>query len=349
MYYSKILGVWVLDQFDYFLISALAGSLTASYLKDYLSEKKAMERLKDSLIKKSKLRSKSKRTFFDSKKKRIKKIVRVALENRGGQFDLPVDPEKANKVVKLANYIKTYVELLATFLKQQELKQQELKGAAKIFYKSARVVLEFVLYTCRIKVYYVMLVKGLSTKMIAVTVAVGGATGFILSWFSVFAALVSPPVLMSTLLIRSFAAQLEERKEYQQYVKEYEEYLKFKKLMNQMLHDDPELLKELFLKIKAPTTAPSIEMKLPNFNSESSQTWEEFIKERMTEELGLIENPTQEQLDKMIYKKEIKTKPKGKTVYFRDFIDKIAEGPDNIPDAVIVDEPIRGDRKNQKL
>jgi len=53
MYFSRVTRVWVLDPFDYFLISALIGSLTASYLKDYLSEKKAMERLKNSIIQKS--------------------------------------------------------------------------------------------------------------------------------------------------------------------------------------------------------------------------------------------------------------------------------------------------------
>ena len=54
MYYNKILPVWVVDPFDYFLLSAIIGSLVASYLKNYLSEKKAMERLKNSIIKKSK-------------------------------------------------------------------------------------------------------------------------------------------------------------------------------------------------------------------------------------------------------------------------------------------------------
>jgi hypothetical protein len=45
---------WVVDQLDYFLLSAILGSIIASCLKDYLSEKKAMERLKNSIIKKSK-------------------------------------------------------------------------------------------------------------------------------------------------------------------------------------------------------------------------------------------------------------------------------------------------------
>jgi hypothetical protein len=55
MYYDKMLRVWVVDPLDYFLLSAIIGSLLASRLKDYLSEKKAMERLKNSIIKKSKI------------------------------------------------------------------------------------------------------------------------------------------------------------------------------------------------------------------------------------------------------------------------------------------------------
>ncbi len=51
MYYNRILRVWVVDPFDYFLLSAILGSIIASRLKDYLSEKKAMERLKNSIIK----------------------------------------------------------------------------------------------------------------------------------------------------------------------------------------------------------------------------------------------------------------------------------------------------------
>ena len=52
MYYNRILRVWVVDQLDYFLISLLIGSLIASHLKTYLSEKAAMKRLKKSIINK---------------------------------------------------------------------------------------------------------------------------------------------------------------------------------------------------------------------------------------------------------------------------------------------------------
>ena len=107
---------------------------------------------------------------------------------------------------------------------------------------------------------------------------------------------------------------------------------------------------------EVPTTT-GIEMKpwdsdenpLPEFNFDSDQTFEEFIKARMKEELGLVENPTPEQLEEIIYTRKIKNKPKGKTVYFKDFINQIAEDPDDFIDAEIVKEAIKVKVKNEEL
>ena len=87
---------------------------------------------------------------------------------------------------------------------------------------------------------------------------------------------------------------------------------------------------------------------LPEFNFKSDQTFEEFLKARMKEELGLVENPTQEQLQEIIHRRKINRKFKGKTVNFKDFIDEIVEGPDDIIDAEIVQQPIRFKVKNEE-
>jgi hypothetical protein len=346
MYYNRILRSWVLDPFDYFLLSAIIGSLVASRLKDYLSEKKAMERLKNSIIKKSKLKLgvKSDRLIFNSKETRIRKVYKVALENRGGQFEnFQADHEFSNEAFKLAQKIQGLVERLARFLKEREL-----KGVARIFFKNGRLLLELILYKCRIDITYALLTEGLNTQVIVITATAGGAAGFTLSWFSTGASLVAPPVLISILLIRSVAQQIINQRD----------YLKFKKLVNQMLEDDElkQTIRAFFIEGEPPKTT-SIEMKpldsdknsLPEFNFESDQTFEEFIKARMEEELGLVENPTQEQLEQIIHRRKINTKPKGKTVYFKDFIDEITEGPDDIIDAEIVKEPIRVKVKNEEL
>ena len=69
MYYNKIFRVWVFDPFDYFFKSAFLPSILTRHLKDYLSEKASMKRLKNSIIKKSQLieASNSKVTKFSSK------------------------------------------------------------------------------------------------------------------------------------------------------------------------------------------------------------------------------------------------------------------------------------------
>ncbi len=347
MYFNRILRSWVSDPLDYFLISALIGSLVALHLKDYLSEKKAMERLKNSIIKKSKLVIKSDRPIFNSKEMRIRKIYKVALENRGGQFEnFQVDLELSNEGLKWAQEIKGLVERLASFLKEREL-----KGVARIFFKNGRLLLELILYKCRIDITYSLLTEGLSTQVIVITATAGGAAGFIVSWFSVGASLAAPPVLISIFLIRiirSVAQQIINQRD----------YLKFKKLVKQMLDDDEikQTIQAFFLEGEPQKTTP-IEMKplysdkndLAEFNFESDQTFEEFIKARMKEELGLVENPTQEQLEQIIHRRKINTKPKGKTVYFKDFINEITEGPDDILDAEIVKEPIRVQVKNEEL
>ena len=355
MYYNRILRVWVVDPLDYFLLSAILGSILASCLKDYLSEKKAMERLKNSIIKKSKLSKlviKSNRPVSNSKEIRIKKIFKVALETHGGELEdfqdmlenLQAEYEFPNEAFKLAQEIKGLVGRLAIFLKEREL-----KGVARIFFKNGRLLLELILYKCRIDITYSLLTEGLSTQVIVITATAGGTAGFTLSWFSAGASLVAPPVLISILLIRSVAQQIINQRDYSE----------FKKLVNQMLEDDElkKTIRAFFIEGEVPTTT-GIEMKpwdsdknpLSEFNIDSDQTFEEFIKARMKEELGLVENPTPEQLEEIIQKKVTrKRKPKGKTVYLKDLIDEIAEDPDDIIDAEIVKEAIRVKVKNEEL
>jgi hypothetical protein len=346
MYYNRILRVWVVDPLDYFLLSAIIGSIVASRLKDYLSEKKAMERLKNSIIKKSKLVIKSDTPIStpNSKEIRIKKIYKLALENRGGQFEnFQADHEFSNEVFNLAQEIKGFVERLASFLKEREL-----KGVARIFFKNGRLLLELILYKCRIDITYSLLTEGLSTQVIVITATAGGAAGFTLSWFSAGASLVTPPVLISILSIRSVAQQIVNQRDYS----------KLKKLANQMLEDDElkETIRAFFMEGEVPR-ATGIEMKpwdsdknpLPEFNFDSDQTFEEFVKARMKKELGLVENPTPEQLEEIIHSRKIKMKPKGKTAYLKDLIDETAEYPDDIIDAEIVKEAIRVKVKNEEL
>nr|WPV76512.1 hypothetical protein [Naviculales sp.] len=339
MYYNRILRVWVLDQLDYFLLSALLGSIMASALKEYLSEKAARERLKNSIIKKSTL-VRSKPPIFNSKKTKIKKIYKFALNNRGGQFEeFEAQQEFSNESFKLAQKIRAIVEQLASFLKEREL-----RGFLKIFFKGGRLILELIFYKCNINITFLILNKQLSTHVIVLTATVGGAAGFTISWFSVGVSLFLPPLLISVLLLRSFSQQVLNQRE----------YFNFKRMINKMLDDDElkETIRASFIKgeVKGLEMKPLDFDKNPalkyNFDSKSGKHFEEFIKSRMENALGLIENPTKTQLEEIIHRKG-KIKSKGKTVFFRDFID--AEGADlldtdlidEIINAEILEEPIR--------
>lgn len=340
MYYNRILRVWVVDQLDYFLLSALLGSILASCLKEYLSEEKAMERLKKSIIKKSKSIIKSDRLIPNSKEKRIKKIYNLALANRGGQFeDFQIEYKFKNEGFNLAQEIKGLVERLAGFLKEREL-----KGVARIFFKNGRLILELILYTYKIDISYLLLNEGLSAQVIVITTAAGGAAGFTLSWFLAGASLVAPPILISALLIRNAAQQIVNQRDFS----------KFKTMVNRVLEDDElrETVRAVFIEGEVPTTT-AIEMKpwglgkepLPEFHGDPDQTLEEFIKAKMEKELGLVENPTSKQLEKIIHNKKIIKK--GKTVYFKNFIEEVPEN--DIIDVEIVKEAIKIKVENEEL
>lgn len=147
----------------------------------------------------------------------------------------------------MAQKIKGLVERLVSFLKEREL-----KGVARIFFKNGRLLLTLILYKCKIDITYSLLTEGLSTQVIVITATAGGTACFTLSWFSSGANLVAPPILISILLIRSVAQQIVNQRDYS----------KFKKLVNQMLKDDKlkQTIRAFFMEREVPTTT-GIEIK----------------------------------------------------------------------------------------
>lgn len=105
-----------------------------------------------------------------------------------------------------------------------------------------------------------------------------------------------------------------------------------------MLEDDElkQTIRAFFMEVEVSTTI-GIEIKswdsdknsLPEFNFDSDQTFEEFIKSRMKEEFKEI-----------IHTRKIK-RNRGKIVYFKDFIDEIVENSNDIIDVEIIKEFIR--------
>ena len=249
-------------------------------------------------------------------------------------------------MVQLAQYVKEIIERLAAFLKQREL-----KGITKIFFRNGRLILELLLYKCKIDITYSVLTEGLSTQVIVITATAGGTTGFIVSWLSAGATIIAPPVLISFLFIRSFVQQL---------INEAD-YLKFKQYLERALNDDElrETLRTYFMKGEPPSYNTiqmgnfDSENSPPIHNPESEQTLAEFIKSRIKEELGLIENPTEDQLYEIVHRKRRKKKSKSKTVLFSDFINRFENNlgnlsnPDEILDAEIMNKSLEIKVKNE--
>jgi hypothetical protein len=350
VFYNRILRIWVFDVVDYFLISAIIGSLIAPYVKDYLSEKAAMKRLKNSIIRKSRLVPSRKRPRLTSKEAKIKKIYKFALTGRGGQLDdLQVELQLTDQGFRLAQEIQRLVTKLAAYLKQREL-----KGILRIFFKHGRLVLELILFRCNINISYAYLTEGLSTQVIVFTTLAGGATGFTIAWLSVGASLVSPPFLAGLLFIKSFR---------EQWINLHE-YKKFKEGIDKLLKD-PEIrdtIRAIFESDRnSPITTGKLEMSVldeynnlkhdfPNSVEEvNAFIQDRLIKVRMEKQLGLVENPTAEQLQQFIDRAGQRERP---TLDFLDFIDDSTElndvgyGADLLDseiidvDIEILDEPI---------
>ena len=138
---------------------------------------------------------------------------------------------------------------------------------------------------------YTVLTEELSTQVIVFTATLGGAASFTLSWFSIGASLIAPPLLISMLLLRSLTQQVSNQMD----------YLKFKKIINKMLDDDDlkQTLQPLFMEGEGPVGSSSrIKMGLPDldknttlkydFIEKSSEELDEFIKQKVKEEFELF-------------------------------------------------------------
>lgn len=292
-YYNKLTNVVVFDIVDYFLISAMVGAYIAPRCKEYLSEKAATERLKNSLISKSRLLPPSKKQLA---KQRILKIYRFAVSTRGGQLDDLFKNADPTKTFQLAQQIEKFVSSLAAYLKQKEM-----RGILKIFFKNGRLVLQLILSTCNINLSCLSLGEGLNTQVIVMTTVAGGSMGFTVAWLSVGATLISIPFLASLLLGRSVK---------QQWL-HYKDFKEFQKKMKE-LFDNPDIKEYLLGYFETNLNPNSTTSKLDwgtfeeykktlkhNFPN-SSKELEAFIKEQLKEQFGLLENPTDEQLSNFI-------------------------------------------------
>jgi hypothetical protein len=186
------------------------------------------------------------------------------------------------------------------------------------------------------------LYEGLNTQVIVITSTVGGAAGFTLSWFSVGASLVAPPLLLSALLVRSVGQQITNHREYSDFKNRIESILGDEDLKETIraffVEGEDPIPNSGRLEIKPIYSDKSSALK-HDFKLNSGENFEEFIKAKMKDELGLIENPSESQLEEIIHRRSTR-RPKGKTVFFRDFIDEIPYESADLSDSDIIDAEI---------
>lgn len=217
MYYNRILQKWIIDPLDYFLLSSMLGRIAALRLKDHLSEEKAMQRLKDSMIKeREKSMNDVNKPTYMSKKERAKRIYNFA---RGGKDLLDAKEllkylkkrNYSNNIFKLSEYIKSIIENLAYLLKRNELKN----GLFKFLFTNARVILELLLHQHNIYLTYCLVNGTNDPRLVVLCSTTGLICGFGLEyqWPKVAITLFGPPFLLSILackgLIKGISFELE--------------------------------------------------------------------------------------------------------------------------------------------
>jgi hypothetical protein len=89
-----------------------------------------------------------------------------------------------------------------------------------------------------------------------------------------------------------------------------------------------------------------VDRSIHDFSLNSDKSFEEFIKAQMKEQLGMVEDPTLEQIQQIIENRKTNFKAKGKTVYFKDFIKERADFSD-YEDIDIIDVEIVKERINK--
>jgi hypothetical protein len=196
-----MIGKFVLDAFDYYMLSALVVSYRVTRLNDRFSEKAKMKRLREDLISKSRLiESSSSRPGIVPKLTKIQKIYKVALDTRGGS--------NQELGYEFATKIQEFFLKLAAFL-------QDRKNQIILHYilSGARLVLRLMLSMYGIQLHY-LVADPVSQQRIITAIVAGSTTGFVLSWIAAATTISIFPILLSIFTLRSSFQQVTHNREY---------------------------------------------------------------------------------------------------------------------------------------
>jgi hypothetical protein len=353
MYYDRFLRAWTLDPVDYFFISAIATSLITAYIKKRQSEEAKMNRLRESIMKKSPVIKSDSKTLSHLEK--VEKVKIIA--NQPSQYPFIRGGAGINSY-DLASQIQDLVLELAGYMKKRAL-----QGTLKIIFSHGTLILELILKQCGIHLDYdFMWIKNQSsTQVIVFAIVSGGSAGFTVSWLSAGASLITPVLLLTTFILRSTGQQILHNIDFAKFKETLINLMENEKVRDTIditFQDDPDI------------PVSSIQMS-PNQPREKAQ--------RLAEQLGITENEEMQfstgELDfdgdfnvvKQEGSKElelpnnnnpINTRSKfkdrkirrAKTVHYSDFVRELDEmDNDNFIDAEILQKHMKEDRTRIRI
>jgi len=295
-----------------------------------------MARLKSAIIKKARLVNSEPLKLSSKltpKELMTKKVYMIARHTRGG----------SDYEYKLASKIKDLVIQLALFLKRKELQGKVFK----FIFGHGRLILQLILAIYKIDLQFIV-IEAANFDAVVIVCCTGSVMGFIFSWFSAAATLVAPPTVLLTFLVRSLAQQIQCNRD----------YTKFRENISICLTDkifQGNLERTLIRTQKRIDNSNKIKLEHLNWNKNPA------VKEA-AERLGIFENVpsvtdqlTSDTLDPHLNKifEEVglneklstKTRIKGKTINFINFVKGMVDGHDksglDVIDIEIVQEPVR--------
>nr|WAK84915.1 hypothetical protein [Amicula sp. isolate GU52X-4 cfCalB7]WAK84977.1 hypothetical protein [Amicula sp. isolate GU52X-4 cfCalB7] len=319
MYYDLFTRKIRFDSVDIFLISFILANIAGRYVKHYLSEEAAMERLKQSIIKESELLKATPQGKQILKKAKVQKIARVAmgthqLNIRGGDLSLLLDladllkgseryfagletrnPNWSKKTYIIATKIKAIIGGLLSWLKNQEG-----RVFLKIVFSSSRVVLELMLSQCDIDIlHYIAISEGNTVRWVAITTSAsaGTAAGFTAVWFTAGAKILLPLLAGMTFALRTAWQQRANILDYRVFLEKVDDMMNHPRVQN--------ALTNLFDKIRRKEVSVgefnlSPESSAPitrhTFGPLTAEQYDQMMQQVIQERLGLIKDPSPDQI-----------------------------------------------------
>ena len=274
MYYNKLSRQIVFDSLDLFLIALIIASKTVSYYKEQRSEKAKIQKLKADLIKKSKLIDSSQNISYSKNTKKIKRIYKFALDQRGGGEIEDIElVNQFNRKFRISIFIQNMVQRTLGFLMTKEKNAKFLK----LFFMAARLGIEYILIKCNIRIQYIG-PNEINPQFAICAVCTGGTMGFVHGWFASGRLLFVTPAAITAFILRSFYQQIIHNRQYRQLLELSYRLTQDKEFRERLITALNEAIKHIEIRIN--------NLKLDNLN------WNKNTDIKQTaEQLGIFENP----------------------------------------------------------